>query len=121
MTRKGRDTGATKALQLAKRAVAILEHKKGRDIVVLDVRGLSDLTDITVIVTGTSPPHLKAMFDELEHSLEREHVRCYRKAGTPHSGWLILDYVDVVIHMFSQKAREYFAIEELLAKARRLQ
>lgn len=120
MSCRNSEASTIEALQLAQQVVKALEEKKGQNIVVLDVRGLSDVTDFTVVVTGTSPPHLKAMFEEIQRYLELERVQCYRKDGTPHSGWIVLDYVDVVIHIFSRKAREYFAIEELWAKAPRL-
>jgi ribosome-associated protein len=70
-----------------------------------------------LVVSGTSPPHLKAMFEAVQHELKVRGAWCYRKAGAPESGWMVLDYVDVVIHIFSPAARRYYAVEELWARA----
>ena len=107
-------------MELAKRARNILEEKKGEDIVVLDVRKLSGITDYYLMVSGTSSPHLRAMFDEVLHVLKGEGIACYRRSGELESGWLVLDYVDVIIHILTAEKRDYYAIEELWAKAPRL-
>lgn len=103
--------------ELAKRVRTILEDKKGRDIRVLDVRGRSPVTDCIVVVSGQTAPHLKAMFGEVQHVLKGEGVPCYRKSGVPESGWLVLDYVDVIIHIFAEDTRRYYGIEELWEEA----
>ena len=102
----------TKAITTGKKACRILDDKKGIDIAFFDVGKVSGVTDYFIVVSGTSPPHLKALFNELQHSLKQDDIRCFRRAGDPDSGWLVLDYVDVVIHIFSQEARQYYAIEE---------
>lgn len=72
------------------------------------------MTDYYIVVTGGSPPHLKALFDEVQQVLKHEDgIHCYRRSGNAESGWLVLDYVDVVIHIFSRENREYYAIEDL--------
>ena len=109
-----------KPLELAKRARKILEEKKGEDIVLLDVRKLSGITDYYLMVSGTSSPHLRAMFDEVMHVLKEDGMACYRRSGEPESGWLVLDYVDVIIHILTAEKRDYYAIEELWGKAPRL-
>jgi ribosome-associated protein len=97
-----------------------MEDKKGQDIVLLDVRGLSSVTDYTLIVSGSSPPHLKALFGAIHRSLKDEHVSCYRKAGTPDCGWLVMDYIDVIMHIFLDETRRHYALEELWAEAPRV-
>jgi ribosome-associated protein len=109
-----------KPLELARKARRILEEKKGEDIVLLDVRKLSGITDYYLIVSGASSPHLRAMFDEVLDLLKEEGMPCYRRSGEAESGWLVLDYVDVIIHILATEKREYYAIEELWAKAPRL-
>lgn len=74
---------------------------------------LSSVTDYYLIASGSSPPHLKAMFGEIQRELKKENVYCYRKSGDPECGWMVIDYIDVVIHIFSAEARQYYAIEEL--------
>lgn len=105
------------ALDIAQRARDALCEKQALDPVLLDVRGLSSLTDYILIVSGTSPPHLKALHNAVPAALKDAHVRCYRKTGRPDGGWMVLDYVTVVIHVFERKTREYYAIEELWSQA----
>ena len=108
---------AINPLELARLARQALDRKKGKDIRLLDVRNISDLTDYTVIASGSSPPHLKALLSEVQHEMKQRGVLSHRKTGDPESGWLVLDYVDVVIHIFSPSLREYYAVEELWSQA----
>ncbi len=102
-----------KALDLAKRMRTILEEKKAGDIVILDVRKQTDLADYFVIATGTSNPHLKAMNEQLIVDLKHDGIPCYRHAGAPEGGWLAIDYVDVLVHLFLESQRAYYALEDL--------
>jgi ribosome-associated protein len=111
---------AIKGRDIARTARRALEEKQGGDIRILDVRGLSGVTDYVVVASGSSPPHLKALVNEVQDILKKEGVRCYRKAGVPECGWLVVDYVDCVIHIFSPEARRYYEIEALWAGAPRL-
>ena len=113
MTGRG---GTIKARELADLAVQALDDKKGENIVLRDLRGVSEITDYSVVVSGTSPPHLKALFNEVQHVLKQKGCRCYRKAGDPESGWMVLDYVELVIHIFEASKRDYYAIEDLWAQ-----
>jgi ribosome-associated protein len=107
-----------KALALAKKAQKILEDKKGEDITLLDVKK-SGVADYFLLVSGTSAPHLKAMADEVQYALKHEGLPSYRRAGDQESGWIVLDYVEVIIHIFSNQTRHYYSIEDLWAKAPR--
>jgi ribosome-associated protein len=82
----------------------------------MDVRRRSSVTDYYVLATGTSAPHLKAMHNGVENALKAKGVPCYRKAGIPEGGWMVLDFVDVIVHIFSKEAREYYALETLWGK-----
>ncbi len=108
----------TQALTL--RAAAFLADKKGEEIVAIDVAKVSSLSDYVILVSGSSPPHLKAMFNDLQHALKQEGVYAFRKSGTPESGWMVLDYVDLVIHIFLHETRHYYALEDLWPEAPRL-
>ena len=112
MTIEGRD--------LALRARDILDDKKGIDIVLLDVRNLSSVTDYYVICSGTSTPHIKALAQDVDVTLKHEDNPCFKKSGTAESGWMIIDYVDVVVHVFSGEAREYYDLERLWKDAVRV-
>ena len=87
--------------------VSALENAKGEDIKVYDVRGKSGITDFFVVATGAAAPHLKALVKALP--------KAYRTAGDPDSGWIVSDFVDVVVHVFSAEARAYYALEKLWA------
>jgi len=94
-----------------------LDDHKGVNITILDVRELSNVTDYYLLVTGTSSPHLKALADETQRALRKSGVKCYRQSGTPDSGWLVLDYLDLVIHIFTEETRGYYALEQLWSDA----
>ena len=79
----------------------------------LDVTGLSPVTDYYLIATGTSAPHLKALTHEVEKQLAARGVHCFRRAGTPESGWIVADYLDFVIHLFTEEQRARYQLERL--------
>ncbi len=109
------------ARTLTLRAAAFLADKKGEELVAIDVSKVSSLFDYAILVSGSSPPHLKAMFNDLQHSLKQEGVHAFRKSGTPESGWMVLDYFDLVIHIFLHETRHYYALEDLWPEAPRLE
>ena len=80
---------------------------------VLDVTGKSAITDFYVLASGATTPQLKAMANEVLNTLKDMGIHCYHKSGSPESGWVVLDYFDAVIHVFSDKTRDYYAIEDL--------
>lgn len=90
-----------------------LTDKKGSDIKIYDVRNHSTITDFHILVTGMNPPHLKALFNEAHLRMKAHDLTCYRKSGTPDSGWIVADYVDVVLHLFNPVARQYYALDVL--------
>lgn len=110
----------TKSKRMALRIRELLQDKKGIEAAVLEVRELGTLTDFFVMATGTGAPHLKAMAAEVENKMRDEGFGTARTAGTPTSGWLILDYTDVIVHLFTESLRRYYALEQLWGDARRL-
>lgn len=87
--------------------------KKAEQVTLLDVTGLSPVTDYYLIATGNSSPHLKALATEVEKSLSEHGVKCFRRAGTPDSGWIVADYLDFVVHIFTQELRDHYQLERL--------
>ncbi len=80
----------------------------------IDVKDRSTVTDYYVIVSGLATPHLKALFEEVEITLKKkDNILCHRKSGDHESGWMVMDYFDVVVHVMSPEAREYYAIEKM--------
>ena len=92
----------------AKEFAKALEDSKALDVKTYDVRGVSGFTDFFVVATGAAAPHLKALVKALPKG-------AYRVSGDPESGWIVADYVDVVVHVFSPEARAYYALEKLWA------
>ncbi len=89
-------------------------------MVILDVDELSSVTKFFLMATGASGPHIKALAEEVERVLKGEGVRCYRRSGTPESEWLVVDYLDAVVHVFSSETRQYYALERLWGDAPRI-
>jgi len=110
-----------KALERALVAARTADDTRGRDIAILDLRELTTIFDYFVIVTGTSRRQLHAISEEIDHALE-EGMGDHRMGieGYAESRWILLDYGDVVIHMFEADTREYYGLEQLWAQAKRV-
>ena len=97
-----------------------LEDKKAVDVKAYDVRGVSGFADAFVVATGTAAPHLKALVAGAQAAMKDVGVDSYRTSGDPQSGWIVVDYVDIVVHVFSPEARAYYALEKLWKDAKPL-
>lgn len=104
------------ALEFARKIVDILKEKLANEPAIVDVRGMSSVTDFFVIASAGNRPHVRAMFDEVFHRLKHEGVLCYTKTDDFESGWMVLDYVDVVVHLMLDDMRKHYAIEDLWAR-----
>jgi ribosome-associated protein len=92
----------------------LADNKKAQDIVVLDVREISSITDYFVIVSGTSEPHLRAISEEIIGKLrEQQQLRPRAVDGTFQAAWLVLDYFDVIVHILRTDVREHYDLESL--------
>jgi len=100
--------------------VAALNDRKAEDVRTYDVRGVSGLCDCFVVATGTAAPHLKALAAASQRAMKEAGVDSFRTSGDPASGWIVVDYVDVVVHVFSPEARQYYALEKLWDNAKPL-
>ena len=100
----------------SKKIVGILEDKKGEDIQVFDVKGKSTLTDVIIVVSGNSGPHLKALAGAVQRAMKDIGDSGGRIAGDSESAWIVLDLYDVIVHVFLPEAREYYDIEALWRK-----
>ncbi|HZJ38120.1 MAG TPA: ribosome silencing factor [Chthoniobacterales bacterium] len=96
-------------------------NKKAEEIVILDLQGISTFTDFFVICSGTSEPHLKAIAGEIETRLKTDHdMRPISIDGFPASQWIVLDYMQVIVHVFHRDKREFYSLEDLWGDAPRL-
>lgn len=100
-------------LEKARAIVDILEAKKGEDILLLDLIGECSFTDYFVLCSGPSERTLKALAEEVRKTLKDDFNRVATIEGNAESGWILLDYGDVVLHLFSEAVRQYYALEEL--------
>jgi len=95
--------------------------KKAENIVVLDLREISTFTDFFVICSAGSEPQLKAIAGEIETRLKQDHdVRAAAVDGFPASQWIVLDYLQVVVHVFHREKRDFYSLEDLWGDAPRL-
>lgn len=98
--------------------VAALEDKKAEDVKTYDVRGVSGLCDAFVVATGLAAPHLKGLVAGVQKAMKENGVDSFRTSGDPESGWIVVDYVDIVVHVFSPEARAYYGLEKIWKDAK---
>jgi ribosome-associated protein len=97
----------------------LADNKKAENIVVLDVRKLSSLTDYFVIASGTSQPHLRAIVEEISGKLRDDYdLRPSRSEGATTGNWVVLDYFDVIVHVMHSETRKHYDLEGLWGDAR---
>lgn len=101
-------------------AVSAALNKKAVEIVLLDLKGVASFTDYFMICSGTNPRQIQAIADEIERELDRRGLQPLHIEGYNQSDWVLLDYVDFIVHIFSERARDYYSLERLWRAARRL-
>ena len=94
---------------------AVLESKKGENVVVMRIADVSSVADYMILCTGLNNPHLRALADEVAKQLRLETppIAAHRRAGSVESEWIVLDYVDFIVHLFTPQMRSYYALEQL--------
>ena len=112
---RGLDTEA-----LARRLAELADAKQATDVVALDMRGLVGYTDFLVLCTARNERLAKAIHDEVHQALKREGVLPAREEGTAQSRWILLDYLDAVLHVFVPETRERYRLDQLWGEAPRL-
>jgi ribosome-associated protein len=102
-------------------AIKAVESKKGEDIAILEMdRTAGAFTDYFIVCSGTNPRQIQAIADEVETKLSQAGVRPNSMEGYNQAEWVLLDYVDFVVHVFSERARKFYDLERLWKSARRL-
>ena len=97
--------------EMAKIAVAALEEKKAKDIKILDISGVSVLADYFIIANGTNQNQLQAMRDAADEALYKAGVKVQQIEGNQSSTWILMDYGDIIIHIFSKEDRLFYDLE----------
>jgi ribosome-associated protein len=105
---------------MARRAVELASDKQAEDVVLLDIRKATSYTDFIVICSAESDRQLDAIQGEIYDTLKKESVIPYRSEGSSESGWILMDYLGVVVHIFSAQLRNYYNLETVYDKASRL-
>ena len=100
-------------LEQAKLAAKALLSKKGLDVKVIGIDDVSSLADYFVIGTGSSSTQVKALAEEVEYQLDNAGISVSHIEGHRNNSWVLLDYVDIIVHVFSEEAREYYDLERL--------
>ena len=106
--------------QAAKDAAELALSKKAQDVLILDLRNISAVADFFVICSGTSDVQVKAIAEAVEEGLKKSGVTPWHTEGYAARRWVLLDFVDVVVHVFHAKAREYYMLERLWDDAKRI-
>ena len=106
-------SGAEIAELSAKSAI----DRKALDVIVLDLKGLSSITDYFVICNGTSDTHVEGIAENVEEKLREQGVKIWHREGERKASWILLDYIDVIVHVFTKDAREFYSLERLWGDA----
>ena len=107
-----------KSEELSHKLARLAWEKKGDNILILDVSKLTDVTDYFVLVSAESELHVKAISDYLQEKLEREKQKVWHREGYQNLNWVLLDYIDVVVHIFRERTRQFYELEKLWGDAR---
>lgn len=92
-------------------------EKKALDVQILDLRKLTTITDFFVVCHGESPVQVKAICDHIQEKMTEDEIRVWHREGYTNLNWVLLDYVDVVVHIFLPDAREFYGLERLWGDA----
>ena len=104
--------------RLAQLAASYAADKKAIDLTVLDLRGVSSYTDFFVLCSGNTDRQTKAIHDAVHEGLKKDHgIIARRIEGLPEARWILMDYLDVVVHVFTPDAREFYRLEQLWGEA----
>lgn len=102
---------------MALRLARLAWEKNAEDIVVLDVSRLTQITDYFVLITGQIDQHLKAICDHIVDTLKAQGIRPHHLEGETHRRWILIDYVDVIAHLFLPEVRQFYDLEALWGEA----
>jgi ribosome-associated protein len=98
--------------------VNVIEERKGENIVLLDIQGLAPFADYFVICSGSSDRMLQALADAAVEKVHKQYQLPARVEGIPQEGWVLVDFGDVILHLFSPNRRDYYRLEELWAQGK---
>jgi ribosome-associated protein len=103
--------------EFANKITDLIFSKKGYDVLLMDLKNLTTFADFFIICSADSDVQVKAIADEIDKSLRDEGIKCWHKEGYQALRWVLLDYVDVVVHIFKKDVRDYYSLERLWGDA----
>jgi len=98
---------------IVKKAYEALNDKKGEDIKIIEIGKLSTVADYFIIANGSNAPHVESLVDNVEEELLKEKIHAERIEGVKSSGWILMDYNDVIVHVFSKEDRLFYDLERI--------
>ena len=104
--------------QLARAAVDIASDKKASDVILLDIREVTTFADYFVICSGSNRRQIQAIADAIDEELGEQGTKALHREGVAEAGWILLDFGDVIVHIFGPKEREYYRLESLWSEAK---
>ncbi len=108
---------ASSSVAAAQRAAAVCVDVKANDVVILNLQGVSDMTDCFVIASGTSDTHVRSIAEHVMAELRKEGLRAHHVEGLSQGRWVLLDYVDFLVHIFHPTLRDFYQLERLWGDA----
>lgn len=105
----------TDSIALARQLATMVDQKKGEDILIFDLRGLSPITDFFIIATGLSDVHIKTIANHIIEQESPQHIE-----GLEAASWVLLDFFDVIVHIFTKDTRQFYGLERLWGDAPRV-
>ena len=99
--------------QLAKLAVDVASDKKASDVLLLDIRELTTIADYFVICSGNNTRQIQAIAEAIDEELDNQGARLFAREGVADNGWVLLDFGDIIVHIFGPNEREYYRLERL--------
>lgn len=104
--------------ELLKKIVEILDTKKAINIKQIDIKDKTTIADYFIVASGTSNTHVKSLADNVEEELKKENIVPNKIEGYESATWILMDYGEVIIHLFTEKERENYSIEDLWEKVK---
>ncbi|MDD3095787.1 MAG: ribosome silencing factor [Candidatus Neomarinimicrobiota bacterium] len=105
---------------LAEKISELAIEKKAEDVLIMDMREIAGFTDYFVIMTGNSDTHIRTLSDHIEKELSRYKVKIWHKEGYENLKWVLMDYIDVIVHIFDVQTRSYYDLETLWSDAEKI-
>lgn len=117
ITRHIRGVCLLDTIEIARKAATAASEKQASDVVLLDVREVCSFANYFVICSGESERQINAIHDEIEQTLKKEGIRPHHREGTLDSGWMLLDFGDIIVHIFAPAERAFYRLDELWSQA----